>query len=256
MPPSTKTRTPRTHEQTINTALAEMLQGLGRTWTFHAEDIGRIFEEGGRPDILIEKSDGWPIVIEAEVGNHRQAEIEAQSRLGKTISASSHKVHAAVALVYPAVLRTYSGQNLRDALQSARFEYVLFSTDKDEQTIRFPTVGWVSGGIKELAILLHRSSIPAWRVEALANELESGVTRAAGSFSAAHPVGSTLGRDVAALLGQVDDAEGQTRRMAMTVIADALVFHAALAEAEMLVHDRQGTSHLPSARCVPTDSDY
>lgn len=174
-----------------------------------------------------------------EVGNHRQAEIEARSRLGKTISANSHKVHAAIALVYPAALRTHRGQDLRDAIQSVRFEYVLFSTDENEQTIRFPSAGWISGSIKELAILLHRSSIPAWRVKALADVLERGVTRAAGSFSAAHPSGSTLGRDIAALLGQLDDAEGQTRRMAMTVIADALVFHAALSEAEMLVHDHQ-----------------
>ena len=207
--------------------------------------MGRIFEEDGRPDILIEKSDGWPIVIEAEVGNHRQAEIEARSRLGKTISGSSHKLHAAVALVYPAALRTHSGQDLRDALQSAQFEYVLFSTDENEQTIRFPSAGWISGGIKELAILLHRSSIPAWRVEALADVLESGVTRATGSFSAAHPAGSALGRDVAALLGQLDDAEGQTRRMSMTVLADALIFHAALSEAQMLVHDHQAGADRP-----------
>jgi hypothetical protein len=207
--------------------------------------LGKIFEEGGRPDILVEKSDGWPIVIEAEVGNHRQAEIEACSRLGKTISANSHKVHAAIALVYPAALRTHRGRDLRDAVQSARFEYVLFSTDENEQTIRFPSVGWISGGIKELAILLYRSSIPAWRVEALANELESGVTRAEGSFSAAHPTGSILGRDVADCLGQLDDAEGQTRRMAMTVIADALVFHAALSEAEMLVRDHQAGADRP-----------
>jgi NAD(P)-dependent dehydrogenase (short-subunit alcohol dehydrogenase family) len=33
--------------------------------------------------------------------------------------------------------------------------------------------------------------------------------------------------------------------MAMTVIADALVFHAALAEAEMLVHDRQDGAERP-----------
>ena len=231
--------TPRSHEQTINTSLAEILGGLGRTWSIYAEDVGGVFEEGGRPDVLIEKSDGWPIVIEAEVGNHRQAEIEARSRLGKTISNSSHKVHAAIALVYPEALRAHRAQNLRDALQRARFEYVLFSIDQNEQTIRFPSTGWMSGDIKDLAILLHRSSIPAWRVESLANVLESGVTRAAGSFSAAHPLGSALGGVVAACLGQVDDAAGQTRRMAMTVIADALVFHAALGEAEMLVHDNE-----------------
>ncbi len=71
-----------THEQTINTALGEILQNFGQGWRIRSENVGRVFDEGGRPDILIEKPDGWPIVIEAEVGNHRQAETEAQSRLG------------------------------------------------------------------------------------------------------------------------------------------------------------------------------
>ena len=172
-------------------------------------------------------------------------------------------MHASIALVYPDVLRTHHGQALRDALLRTQFDYVLFSTNKDNAVIRFPSSGWISGGIKDLAILPSSVQHSCWRVEALADVLESGVNRAAGSFSAAHPVGGTLGHGVAELLGQVDDAEGQTRRMAMTVIADALVFHAALAEAEMLVHDhaagadrpvaeprtfrRQGVSALPSS---------
>ena len=73
------------HEQTINAALGEVLHHLGREWTLRSEHVGQIFEEGGRPDILVEKSDGWPIVIEAEVANHRQAEIEARSRLGNRL---------------------------------------------------------------------------------------------------------------------------------------------------------------------------
>ncbi len=245
MPARNRTRTTNTHEQTINTSLGELLQHLGRTWAIRSENVGRVFEEGGRPDILIEKRDGWPIVIEAEVANHRQAEVEARSRLGKTISTNSHKVHASIALVYPTDLRTHHGQALRDALLQAQFEYALFSTDANNQEIRFPSSGWISGGIKELAILLHRSSIPAWRVEALADVLESGVIRVAGSFSAAHPAGGALGRSVAELLGQVDDPEGQTRRMAMTVLANALVFHAALAEAEMLVPDQAAGADRP-----------
>jgi len=65
-----------THEQTINTSLGEVLQDFGQGWRIRSEHVGKVFEEGGRPDILIEKSDGWPVVLEAEVGNHRQAEIE------------------------------------------------------------------------------------------------------------------------------------------------------------------------------------
>src|SRR5262249_51522854 len=75
------------------------------------------------------------------------------------------------------------------------------------------------------------------RVDALADLLENGVTRAERAFSAQHPVGSSLGKSLASALGQSDDSEGQTRKMAMTVIADALVFHAALAEAELLIYD-------------------
>lgn len=48
----------RTHEQTINTSLGEVLQEFGQGWHIRSEHVGRVFEEGGRPDILIEKSDG------------------------------------------------------------------------------------------------------------------------------------------------------------------------------------------------------
>ena len=223
------------HEQTINTALGEILDGFGQDWRIRSEHVGRIFEEGGRPDILIEKPDGWPIVLEAEVGNHRQAEVEAQSRLGNRLIASTATVHAAVALVYSEELRRYHGAALRNALRGTQFEYALFTVEADGSTSRFPEEGWISGDIAQLAVLLHRSSIPAWRVEVLADALERGVVRAEGSFSATHPHGSVLGHSVADLLGQNDDEAGQTRRMAMTVVVDALVFHAALSEAEMEV---------------------
>ena len=224
-----------THEQTINTSLGEVLDDFGRRWSIRSEHVGRIFDEGGRPDVLIEKRDGWPIVIEAEVGNHRQAEIEAQSRLGNRLVSSGATIHATIALVYPEQLRHYQGARLRDALRESPLEYTLFTVEADGSTSRFPEAGWICGDVSELVVLLHRSSIPAWRVEALADALERGVVRAKGAFSTTHPHGSALGQRVADLLGQSDDEIGQTRLMAMTVVADALVFHAALSEAEMEV---------------------
>ena len=224
-----------THEQTINTSLGEVLGEFGRGWRIGSEQVGQIFDEGGRPDILIEKADRWPIVLEAEVGNHRQAEIEAQSRLGNRLVSSGAKVHAAVALVYPETLRRHHGAGLRAALRATLLEYALFNVEADGSTSRFPETGWISSGVLELVVLLHRSSIPAWRVEALADTLERGIVRASETLTATHPHGSVLGKRIAGLLGQSDDEEGQTRRMAMTVIVDALVFHAALSEAEMEV---------------------
>ena len=224
-----------THEQTINTALAEVIEGFGKEWQIRAEDIGGVFEGGGRPDILIEKPDGWPIIIEAEVGNHRQADKEAQSRLRRRLATTGRAVHASIALVYPISLRRFHGEALRNALLDADFEYAIYAAAADGLTSRFPERGWISGKLAELTLILHRSSLPAWRVDALVDSLERGVIRAEGTFSSRHPHGSELGEQIATILGQSDDAGGQTRRMAMTVVVDALIFHAALSESGMTI---------------------
>ena len=224
-----------THEQTINTSLGEVLHDFGRDWSIRSENVGRIFDEGGRPDILIEKPDGWPIVIEAEVGNHRQAETETKSRLGNRLVSSGAQIHAAVALVYPENLRHYQDASLRAALRETPLEYALFAVEVNGSISRFPEAGWICSNVSELAILLHRSSIPAWRVEALADTFEQGIVHAEGTFSARHPYGSALGESIADFLGQADDKKRQTIRMAMAVVVDAFVFHAALSEAEVEV---------------------
>ncbi len=229
-----------THEQSINVALGELLEELGQKWQVRSELTG-VFEEGNqRPDILVEKSDGWPIVIEAEVANPAQAEVEARSRLGLHLATTGTPIHATIALNYPASLRDHSGAALRSELRTCQFEYALISQDADGGTIRVPNAGWITGGLRELAFVVHRSSIPSWRVEALADELERGVSRAAGLLTVSHPHGSQLGSDIAATLGQIDDEGGQSRRMAMTVLADALIFHVALAEAELEVEADAG----------------
>lgn len=111
-----------THEQTINTSLGEVLQDFGRGWGVRAEQVGKIFAEGGRPDIPIEKPDGWSVALEAEAGNHGQAEAEAKSRLGNRLVSAGAIIHVAVALVYPEVLRHHAGAALRDALKVCSLE--------------------------------------------------------------------------------------------------------------------------------------
>jgi hypothetical protein len=58
-------------------------------------------------------------------------------------------------------LRRHHGAALRAALQRTQLEYVLFTIQADGQTARFPLAGWLKGGIAELALLVHRSSIPS-----------------------------------------------------------------------------------------------
>ena len=100
-----------------------------------------------------------------------------------------------------------------------------------------PESGWLKGSARDLAMLAHRASTPAPRVERMGVILEQSIEDAAAAFTAHHGshLPGSLGADIAGLLGQSDDQAGQTRRMAMTVVINALIFHEALAGAEFFI---------------------
>ena len=230
-----------THEHTINVALGEMLGRLRQSWTTRSEQTGQVLIGGGRPDILIEEASGWPVVIEAERTNRNSAENEAKDRLGRTVARSGRQIETAIALVYPEDLHSLDGAALRNAIQTtSALNFALYTRRIDQEPERLPTHGWLSGSLLDLAMLVRRAAVPPPRVETLATELENGVRFAANEFTRLHVYGGELGAQVASVLGQSDDEEGQTRRMAMTVIANALVFHESLAGVEFQVPQTPG----------------
>ena len=229
-----------THEHTINVALGEVLGGLRQSWSTRTERTGNVLQEGGRPDILTEEASGWPVVIEAERSSHTEAEKDAKNRLGKTVASTGRHIETAIALVYPNVLHDLDGQALRDAISDTKeLEYALYTHQPGEEPERLPSKGWIHGNVRDLAILVHRAAVPPPRVEALATELENGVRVAAERLTRSHGFGSELGQHIAMILGQTDDTKLQTREMAMTVIANALIFHESLAEAEFQVPEAE-----------------
>ena len=229
------------HEQTINTALGEVLNGLRRSWTIRAEETGGVLDGGGRPDILIEDASGWPVVIEAERTNYASAERDATARLGRRVTHTGLPIETAIALVYPDALTYLDGEPLRDAInRTDELEYALYTRRNNAPPERLPDEGWIRGSVRDLAMLTHRATTPPPRVEALAIEFEHGVGQAADAFTRNHARNSDLGKQIAGILGQNDDDAGQTRRMAMTVIVNALIFHEALAAAGFQVTDEAG----------------
>ena len=239
-----------THEHTLNIALGEVLSLLRQSWTAISERTGQVLTGGGRPDILIEEASGWPVVIEAERSNHASAEDDAKARLGSQVAKTGRFVETAIALVYPSTLHSLDGPELREAIKStAELEFALYTRNLDGVPDRLPLQGWITGNVRDLAMLVHRAAVPPPRIEALANELEDGVRHAAGDFTRRHAYGSQLGTQIADVLGQSDDCNGQTRRMAMTVIGNALVFHESLAETEFQIQDAVG-AHSRNVRPV------
>ncbi len=224
-----------THEHTINVALGEVLAGLRpHSWRVHAEETRTLQHAAKQPDILIEEASQWPVVIEAERTNHPSAEQDALGRLGLIVNETGKPIESAIALVYPQSVLNLNGQPLRDELgRTDGLEYALYTRTIAGGEERLPESGWLNGSAKDLAMLAHRASMPAPRIERLGVVLEQGIENAAHRFTERH--GShepgELGPAIAELLGQADDQGGQTRRMAMTVLINALIFHEALAEA-------------------------
>ena len=230
-----------THEHSVNDALGEVLSDLRGSWTVRTERTGQVLVEGGRPDVLVEDVSGWPVVVEAELTSHSSAEVDALDRLGKTVARSGKTIETVIALVYPTELHTPAYSALRVAISTTGgFEFALYSRRVNKPPDRLPTKGWLKGDVRDLAMLVHRAAAPTPRVDALADELERGVTQAAENFTLSNPYGGPRGAQIAEILGQSDDEEGQTRRMAMTVVANALVFHASLATANFVISDFDG----------------
>ena len=215
-------------------ALGEVLAGMRCGWNVLDERNGAL-DGGGRADILVLDESGWPVVIEAERENYASAERDAIARLGARPVGREHAIATVIALVYPPEFQRLSGAELRDAIRRTdALEYALYTHIREDERgrERLPEAGWLRGGVIELAMLVHRAATPTQRIDALASVLENGVNTAADVFSTLHPqFGVGHGAQLAGTLKQTDDENGQTRRMAMTVLLNALVFHEALAQA-------------------------
>ena len=191
-----------THEQTLNNALGEVLGRLRRSWTTRTERTGNVLVEGGRPDILIEEASGRPVVIEAERSSHASAENDDNDRLGKTVAGSGRQIETGIALVYPPAIHDLDG--------TEDLEYALYTHRLGDPHDRLPSKGWIRGGVRDLAMLVHRAAVPPPRIEALATELENGVQIVAKHLTRRHPFGSAFGEHIAGILSQSDDSDGQT----------------------------------------------
>ena len=243
------------HEHTINACLGERLRTLRRSWTEVTvyEETGHT--SAGRPDVIVKDASGWPVVIEAERNNHREAEADALKNFDRTLD--GQPVEVAIALVYPPGVRDeHTLDSITAALDvTADLEYCMFTRSGDGAPPRMPERGWVKGSVRDFALFVHRATTPAPRVERLAARFEEGVDRAERLLTGVHGYGHRIGVEMARALYPTDNDDfsremtaneqaraerldnRQTRRMGMTVLANALVFHQALAKAGLDVED-------------------
>ena len=227
---------PRTSEPAINAVLGQVLRRKHPLWRdrVHAEQSGIFQQTALRPDIIVHHPGGLPVVVETEIEPATEVERDAIARLGKPLQAVSGTAEQAVAVRMPLDLAT-TQEDLERCIDAVTFKYCVHTQTVDG-AVRWPTRGWLAGSASDLAHCIERVSVAESLLLRGTLMLERAVEHAAYLY-AARPEYVTPGDPVAELLHQ--EAGKQTDRMAMAILANAVIFHNAIAGAHRLTPVRE-----------------
>ena len=211
----------------VSEELANTLRGLHPRW---GDRIDRIAPEGGGQSgagILIRHPGGAPVVVTVEV-DADAAETRARHALRAAVDdAGAHgAVEQALAVVVPDELRSDQSA-LVELISDAEFRYCLISRGEDGlETARWPSRGWLQGDAEAIADLVERAAVSERMIADGLRVLENSV-RTGTAMLRASPEPHLAA--IAQVLRQ-EDGE-QTTRMAVTIIANALIVHDGIASA-------------------------
>jgi hypothetical protein len=221
-----------TTEHTINDAIADLLRETRQAWrapnAVRSENTGQVKGSSAQFDILVLEPNSSPVVVETEVLPATTVEQDACVRLGTQLRSTGSRILSSVAVRLPIRLRSKSGKSLRQELAAAPdLEMALYMGQSPTALSRWPDAGWVTGTIADLSTLVQMATVPQAVVDAAADQLVHGVSEAAGVLGEIASKNSGAIHKISVELRQ-EDGE-QTRRMAATILANAVVFHETLA---------------------------
>jgi len=240
-----------TTEQTINDALATVLMETRSLWRYRgvvkSENVDVLKASGKKPDILINEPNVSPVIVETEMSPAQTVESDAKQRLGEHLAPSGTRILSSLAVRLPIRLKDLSGQALKEQILTASdLDVALFTGESPESFERWPRRGWVKANVTDLSMLIQSATVPPAVIEEAANKLVEGVSEAAAfleGMAISHPGAmSKICEDL-----RQQDSE-QTRRMAATILANALVFHESLARGEGDLYEVRTLDELRSDR--------
>lgn len=218
-------------EQHLNHVLSEVLRTKHPRWRtdLTSEKTGVLAESAGlRPDIVVLHPNGLPVIIETEIDPASKVELDARSRLGKTLQEGGNKIEQSISVCFPRHLTTVNQNDLKDAILNASFRYcVHYDISNVYKNSRWPFTGWVSGDIDELAACIEYTGLSESKMAFGMEILEKGISQAAYHLRRDGKSGKVMLDKIAEKLNQKDGV--QTSRMAMAILANAFTFHASIA---------------------------
>ena len=220
---------PRTVETAFNFELANQLRTRHPRWqeagAVAAEQTGILAGQlQKQPDIVIRHHGAAPVIVETEFEPARSVEPESRDRLGAIIDGKP--VEGVLAVRVPRDLAQVDQGRLGEAISAVQFGYCLVSS-WDTAPVRWPDHGWLAGDIDQLAGAIEAAALSETRLAAAADRLQDGVSNGAARLRSERTARPDMFTAMAGILHQ-EDGE-QTTRMAVAMIANALVFQSAIA---------------------------
>lgn len=218
-------RTGRTDERQANPKLCAVLAERLPGWVCDAERPGILSGlPSHTPDLYFGR--GAALVLAETKWAHRDtegpggAEDNARLRLGASLVNTSQIVEHCLAIRLPTGLEAVSHQDLGDAFdETDGLEWVLFSKEQEEVS-RYPSLGWIRGGVNQLAGFIEAVPLSQRVLEEAYNTLRLGVHRAEVQLK---QLDQPYRLQIADLLFTVSEAD-MTLLMAATVVCNALMF--------------------------------
>ena len=221
---------PKTNEIAFNVPLSDVLQTKHPRWRDQVgvEQRDVLRETALQPDIVIRPPGGVPVILETEFMPAHTVEEDAKARLGKFLEDNGNLIEQTIAIQVPQELsRAQQGDILKRQIEAAEFRYCTFSLQKTDTPMRWPSEGWLVGSIDDLATCIENVSLSEHLLTEGSQILEQSIGEAAGKLRETASI-HALERMAQSL--QQEDGE-QTSRMAMAIVANALVFHTAIVDA-------------------------
>ena len=213
-------------EPALNQVLGEVLASRNPEWEniLSSEKTGIMEEAGRRPDIFIDCKN--PVAVETEFFPARTVEKDAKERLGNALYETGVRIEQAIAVRVPKELQGQATGNLSAVIQKSVFEFASF-TDSEGRIERYPKTGWISGSVDDLARLIELSSLSERALTDSLTIMQDKVRQAAALLERDVQNYPEPTQKIAETLFQ-EDGE-QTRRMAMAILINAMVFHKIIA---------------------------
>lgn len=174
-----------TTEKTINVAIAGALRQTRRCWksagVVRPEETGLIKGNAKQPDIAVLEPNVSPVIIETEIAPALTVEVDTIGRLGETIKVTGRQILSAIAVQIPIRFKGKSDNELHSELVAANdLKFAVFTGINPSNKIRWPTAGWLVGGIGELSVLAQYASVPPSVIDQAADQLVEGGRRGSG----------------------------------------------------------------------------